>query len=698
MKRLVQRDDHGRVPARGIGGVAVAAVAAVAAMVALAGLAVLVASSPAAAQPLEHGQDIPGIGGQAFLHYQWRPPAEAFTYHNAAESDACEATFRAASASEATVAIESDRITFHERETDMGCGEVVLEARQPIAACRVAAHFAATREVSPSTTSLQIRSAFVQQLRMRQASGWEAQDYFDPLADASPDPVNFSFGFDLSGCTADGQAAFSWLFADQGLPAGGPVDAAAGVPGAAEFGAQLSRVLVEFQGVPFEDIEASQRREGIHRDAVQHSVVIRLAVPDLSELELQPIIVLKVPERWVSDPLRPNTFDESNSLAATVDGWRVLVLNATTDQGQGLFEVHLISSKPLSQSRTMLGVMLVFIALPAASGLLAVRNVNVYDRQAKGSFKPAGRRLRLATYLVWLGYFVVLASILYLRLPTLMGVWPMEREQGMAYLMFMTLTVSFISVSFLAKRQETRTLGYEIQERERVQRELERSNEELEQFAYVASHDLQEPLRMVASYTRLLQKRYGGRLDEDADTFIGYAVEGAERMQAMIHDLLSYSRVASRPPERIEVDLNAVMAETVLMLESRITQQDAKVTYEALPTVRGDRGLLAHVLQNLVGNGIKFRRDEPPRVHVSATRDGPAWRITVQDNGIGIEERHLQRIFLIFQRLHARDKYEGTGIGLALCQKIVARHGGSIWVDSSVGQGSAFHFTLPDRP
>ncbi|MCI0497899.1 MAG: ATP-binding protein, partial [Thermoplasmata archaeon] len=226
---------------------------------------------------------------------------------------------------------------------------------------------------------------------------------------------------------------------------------------------------------------------------------------------------------------------------------------------------------------------------------------------------------------------------------------------------------------------------------------LERSNKELEQFAYVASHDLQEPLRMVASYVQLLEKRYKGRLDKDADEFIEFAVDGAKRMQVLINDLLQYSRVNTRGKEFQPTELEDVMVKTVANLKIAIEEAGATVTHDALPRVSGDAGQLLQVMQNLVGNAIKFRGKAPPVIHISATRRERDHLVSVRDNGIGIDMQYKERIFVIFQRLHKRDEYPGTGIGLAVCKRIVERHGGEIWVESRPGEGATFYFTIPIR-
>lgn len=227
--------------------------------------------------------------------------------------------------------------------------------------------------------------------------------------------------------------------------------------------------------------------------------------------------------------------------------------------------------------------------------------------------------------------------------------------------------------------------------------DLKRSNAELEQFAYVASHDLQEPLRMVASFAQLLARRCAGRLNAEADEYIGFIVNGAKRMQQQISDLLALSRVGTRGGKFEETDLNGVLEEVLQNLGPSMAEQSATVTHQRLPSVVVDRGQMAQLLQNLIGNSIKFHGAEPPRVDVSAARSGQEWTVSVRDNGIGIPSQHAERVFRIFQRLHSSEQYPGTGIGLAVCQKIVERHGGRIWFDSEPGAGTTFRFTLSPR-
>jgi PAS domain S-box-containing protein len=226
--------------------------------------------------------------------------------------------------------------------------------------------------------------------------------------------------------------------------------------------------------------------------------------------------------------------------------------------------------------------------------------------------------------------------------------------------------------------------------------ELARSNSELEQFAYVATHDLQEPLRAVASCVQLLQKRYEGKLDERADEFITHAVDGTKRMQTLINDLLAYSRISTHAKAFESTDCGQVLEEALANLAVAIGESNAEVTHSVLPTVSGDSTQLTQLFQNLIGNGLKFRGELPPKIHIGAALKKGEWFFSVADNGIGMEPQFFERVFQVFQRLHTRKKYQGTGIGLAICKKVVERHGGHIWIESEPGKGATFCFTIPE--
>jgi light-regulated signal transduction histidine kinase (bacteriophytochrome) len=274
------------------------------------------------------------------------------------------------------------------------------------------------------------------------------------------------------------------------------------------------------------------------------------------------------------------------------------------------------------------------------------------------------------------------------------------------------LTLALVAISLLVRRaisagaeiavanaelaRSQRRLRERAVELQRSNADLQRSNSELEQFAYVASHDLSAPLRAVAGFSQLLAVRYKGKLDDSAEEFISHMQDGVERMQRIIDDLLAYSRVDRSGLTPEDVDLEAAMQEVLRTLEPEIAERGATVTHDPLPRVCGEPGQLAQVLQNLVGNGMKFTAPGvAPVVHVSATREGDRCRVSVRDNGIGVDPGHVDRIFKMFQRLHSTDDYPGTGIGLAICQKIIERHGGGIRIDPAPGGGSIFSFDVP---
>jgi PAS domain S-box-containing protein len=254
---------------------------------------------------------------------------------------------------------------------------------------------------------------------------------------------------------------------------------------------------------------------------------------------------------------------------------------------------------------------------------------------------------------------------------------------------------SAIARDITERKQVERRLADAAVELQRRSEDLERSNTDLEQFAYAVSHDLSEPLRMVSSYLQLLSRRYEGKLDQDADDFIAFAVDGAMRMHALIEGLLLYSRAGTAEYALGPVASGQIVRDTLATMEGAVRDSGAEIEVDDLPTVRGDETQLSRVFQNLIANAIKFTADEQPRVRISARRDGADWRFVVSDNGIGIDPVHAERVFTVFQRLNERERYPGSGIGLALCKRIVQRQGGRIWVEPRSGGGSNFYFTLP---
>lgn len=263
------------------------------------------------------------------------------------------------------------------------------------------------------------------------------------------------------------------------------------------------------------------------------------------------------------------------------------------------------------------------------------------------------------------------------------------------FIILQTLIIIVLLINMSKRKNAENALLKQKDELNQTVADLERSNAELEQFAYVASHDLQEPLRMVSSYVQLLERRYKGKLDSDADEFIGYAVGGAKRMEMLINDLLAFSRVGTRGKSFEPTDLEAVVEQALENLKLAIEENGAVITHDALPMVKADGLQMLQLIQNLIDNAIKFRSKEAPCIHIAAEQKEKEWVFSVRDNGIGIETEYHKRIFVLFQRLHTLQEYSGTGIGLAMCKKIIERHGGRIWVEAQTGKGAVFYFTIP---
>jgi signal transduction histidine kinase len=326
-----------------------------------------------------------------------------------------------------------------------------------------------------------------------------------------------------------------------------------------------------------------------------------------------------------------------------------------------LFAFHEESSEEIRESVLMTGVRSA-ICIPIDFHDRVTACLYATHQQVAGLFGEDEERLA--------GFVSAIASV------------ALENAEGFAELQRLNAT--------LEQRVQERTASIESQKQD-----LARSNAELEEFAYVASHDLQEPLRTVASYCELLKRRYAGSLDEDADKFIQSAIGGATRMRNLINDLLTYSRVGRRGAPFRPTDMADVLHEAIANLNKTIEENQAVISHDELPVIHADASQLTQLLQNLIGNGIKFRGEDAPRIHIGAQRRRDAWVFSVRDNGIGIEEKHFERIFKIFQRLHRREEYAGTGIGLAVCRKTVERHGGRIWVESNPDRGATIYFSIP---
>ncbi len=343
-------------------------------------------------------------------------------------------------------------------------------------------------------------------------------------------------------------------------------------------------------------------------------------------------------------------------------------------------------------------VPLVAMALlgPLVAGLLAQRNLNHLYRASRGRLARLRWTLQATLVAAWSLYVGVAVTLVVASTGLGMAAWPLPLANLVAYILLFVTVIIMVVVGFMARRRDMALVLEDLSELEKIQAELERSNRELEQFAYVASHDLKEPLRMVAGYTQLLEMRYGKKLDAQGKEFLLFAAEGSRRLQHMVDDLLAYSRVRSDESAFKEVKLATVMSIVEGHLKGLINERGVRLVYGELPVVHGDQGQLVQLLLNLVQNAIKFSPQDKPLVEVTAVLEGDRYRLSVRDEGIGIEPAQQERIFQIFQRLHLREEYEGNGIGLAMCKKIAEQLGGRISVASEPGKGATFTVLLPD--
>ena len=415
----------------------------------------------------------------------------------------------------------------------------------------------------------------------------------------------------------------------------------------------------------------------IDRDA---HILVRYSIPESDR-------------NWVGESLKSNpgvmkflkSGGESVMVATGLDGVKRLYTSTPLNRTQGIADAHVFVGIPvkvayafanhtLAQNLIILGIVSV-LALAAAwiaGDVFVLRHVR--------GLVAAAKKMRLGT------------------LSARSGVEHGPGEIGELAQSFDEMAAALEQqVSELQRAEgELKELNEDLEKRVADRTlELKRSNEDLEQFAYVASHDLQEPLRMIRNYLQLLQQRYKSELDPNAHDFINFALDGSKRMNQLIHDLLAYSRVGTHGKELVVTECDQALEDALANLTVAIEESKAEVTRDSLPPVIGDEVQLTQLFQNLIGNAVKFRGEAAPKVHVGVQRKGNEWEFTVRDNGIGIAEQDFQRIFVVFQRLHNREKYPGTGIGLSVCQKIVERHGGRIWVESKPGKGTTFHFTIP---
>lgn len=596
--------------------------------------------------------------------------------------------------------------SFDDSRTDTQCAEVLLRMPVPPGAARLLVAFQANRSIG-ADTSLSVPFHIVQQFRIFSERGdlEFARDYFDDTEGERPDFENFTFQEAVP--TGAAGLTLSWLFNDQGAESS--LDQRLG--GLHNFEATVRNITLSWPGIslpppaaePGQEAVDEEARLGVADYALHVDVPAFATSPDTSAT--MALTVRHGPELVAVEG--PGGPIPAAGFTTTDDGMRLTVqlLGPTLDaQGPGDYKLTYRTTRVLAplpqpaEPALIYPFYYILAFLPMVAAVLALHQANVYVRLAEGSYKRTAWPVFIAIVLVVVYYALLLAYSFFGIGPTGMSTLPLAREPLLIYVQFVLLLLMLAGSALAVSRTLIGTMRRDIEERRVKEDQLRRSNQELERFAYVASHDLQEPLRKVAGFTALLQKRYAGRLDKDADEIIQYAVDGATRMQMLIKDILAYSRVGSKELNRVPVDTNATMQLVASDLGEQVKDHNAHLAWDDLPTVRVDASQMRQILQNLVENAIKYRHPKRrPKVRVSAIDEGPAWHFTVSDNGQGIPEDKHEEIFGIFRRLHGQDQ-PGTGIGLAVAKKAVERHGGRIWVESTPGKGSTFHFTLPHSP
>jgi signal transduction histidine kinase len=595
--------------------------------------------------------------------------------------------------------------TFEEGVTAADCAEAQLAVRVPEGATSLTVAFVANRRIVQFEQQPQapLQHNMVQEFRVYGPEGRLAEfAYHDIQAGNSP-PLPYRFEAQVPPGVR--QVTLGWFFEDQGATT------QAGVPltYGQSFRASVTNLSLEWPSIPLDEPSIAIGPEDEHEDegiAVAHTYV-NVTLPDLAPLVVgrtsglhltiaagPELVGLKGPAGDI-DPL---------NLERTEGSRRVeMSLNETfvAQQGFGTYSFDFLTARalapvpPPTPPTRLYQLFWTLLLLPIPAAVLATYSANAYRREAEGPYLRTARAV-LAGIVAVVVYYVIIGLYALIAIgPRTMATIPPTNVVLLLYAQLLVILFLLVAIAILQGRSRTGAMRRDIEERRRKEDRLRRSNEELERFAYVASHDLQEPLRKVAGFTALLQKRYAGRLDKDADEIIQYAVDGATRMQMLIKDILAYSRVGSKELNRVPVDANQVMQQVVEDLEAPIRETGAEVRWEQLPTVRADASQLRQVLQNLVENAIKYRHPKRrPKVEVTASSDPKAWHFAVQDNGQGIPEDKHEEIFGIFRRLHGQST-PGTGIGLAVAKKALERHDGRIWVESKPGKGSTFHFTLP---
>lgn len=603
---------------------------------------------------------------------------------------------------------DGEGFTFAETDMGTGCAQARVVLPVPAGSEQLSVAFWADRNITRRTDVLgqEVPVDAVQEVLLY-LGGDEAAPARIPVFDPAAGPeerAEHEATFNLGALGArGGEVALAWLFSDQGSLGSQNLP----VPdGNVAFSSTVRGITASFEGTLPEAAAPGDVQRTRHDGRQAESFHLEVPLP---RYEGAPS--LGAINTTVAFDLRAHTVESVTAPGASggplpVDvvrtdedalPARVWITQEFTVVPAGAYGLAVVYNVPPSTS-DLAWLPALVLGVPVVAGVLATRNVLLYRRQARGPYLRTSRSLMLVSTVAWALYAVLVAVALAAIGWTRMQVLPPDTEAVLVYGQVAVVLVGFLLIWHLAGRSYVDAMRQDLARRDAQERELRRSNEELERFAYVASHDLQEPLRKVASSTMMIRRRYGDRIDASADKWIDYAVDGAHRMQAMVQSLLTYSRAGKGDLRMEAFDLGVLIDEILDDLDEAVTRRGAEVRHDGLPVVWGDRMRLRQVFQNLIQNALTYHDDGArPEVDVQAARDTGGWTVSVRDNGIGVPPDKHDDILEPFHRLHSSGAYEGTGIGLAICVRIVERHGGRLWIESEENEGSTFHVWLPPR-
>ncbi len=577
--------------------------------------------------------------------------------------------------------------TFRETSAEDGCAEVLAVVAVPGNVSEAEVEFRADRVID---SQVAFGNQYEQSLRIYENSTTFAAEhpYFEATAGTQSAPIDLAYPI-TAAAMRDGQVRVAWWFADVHTLQGDIVSPTDGA-----FTANVESPAVVFRTHDVVPLRVDRQVTGGGTEAsIPHHVDVEVSSPGLAtELHVQvpnshAIHTVEAPNGTQVPPDRLRATENQGLLEL------VLGSDVVQDYGQGTYRVTFVSPGDAAASTWLIPVAVAVLAAPGITSLVSLRNARDFRRVAVGAFVETARTLRTALLVMLAIYALLVGYVLFFAGLPSMTYWPPGPTGAFVYAAVIVLSIGFIGVGVRWRAHLVNLMEEELDQQRTVEEQLRRSNEDLERFAYVASHDLQEPLRNVTSYVQLLQRRYGDQLDDDAREYIGFAAREAQHMKELVGDLLEYSRVEQAEVQYDEMDVSQVVARSLDVLDQRIQETDATVEVGHLPAARGDPRQVELVFHNLIGNAIKFS-DGPPRIRIWGEVLDDRCHYHVADEGIGIEPRYQERIFQVFQRLHSR-RIPGTGIGLAICQRIVDRHGGHLSVQSEPGKGSTFTFDLP---